>query len=123
MNRVVLSKADGEWFYRNILKTMTVFEAASKSDPEIKKRTTYRLLKSLKPKALEVQAASEAGAESHTLMLSKKQKRGVQDMIDATFNLLSGRITTEYERRGRADKLEEIKVKTDNLKAMSRKFK
>lgn len=126
MNRVVLSKEEGEWFARNVLKSLVILDTAATKDTKIKDRTTYKILESVKERATEMESVlKQIGSEpfEFELMLSQKQKRVIQDLIDRTRKALTERILPEYQRRGLSDYVEDTEFKVDLLGTMRRKFK
>lgn len=126
LNRVVLTRYEGEWFARNVLKTLTILEAHAKKDEKILKRTTYKVLSAVKTQAEQMEAAIKAfGDEEYELelTLNRKQKLVIRDLVSKTIVSLEGRVLPEYERRGDKDRTEDTKYKIDLLNKMQRKFK
>lgn len=128
MNRVSLSKAEARWFSKNVLSTLRILEAASKKDPEILNRTTYKTLNSLRDRATEMQTIlTQLSDDSYEvdLILGRKHKLIIGEMIAKTIKSLTEVILPEYTRRGekydsyRLDTEEKIKL----LKTFIRKFR
>lgn len=126
MNRVVLSREEGRWFSRNVLKSLILLESRAKKDKAILERTTYKVLKSIKPQAEKMDAALKAfGDEEYELelMLASKQKSVVKTMIEDTQKELVTTILPVYEARGLDKYRDDVKNKIELLKSMSKKFK
>lgn len=128
MNKVTLNKQEATWLARNITKTKTLLEAASRKDPQVLERVTYKTINSLQDEAKQMASViDQLGSEEYELDLqvSKKQKQVIGQMIDSTVKALEGTIIPEYQRRG--DKFEsylkDAQSKVSLLKAMRKKFK
>lgn len=121
MNRVSLNKDEAQWFSRNVLKMIALLESAEVKDKEILSRTTYKTLNSMREQAQAAGTEDQAGVE---LMLSRKQKQVVRELLQSVNKALVERILPEYKRRGGHEKYIEIgEAKAKQLDAMQRKFK
>lgn len=126
MNRVVLNKEEARWFSRNVIKSLTILDAHAKKKPEVKDRTTYKLLQSVSTRAKEIEAALEAfGEEPYEIEmnLSKKQKHHIRSMLDDTHKHLTERVLAEYARRGLQEYVKDTERKLELIQSMVRKFK
>ncbi len=126
MNRVVLSKEEGQWLTRNIIKTKMILEAASQKDPGILERNTYRTLAALAKKAKEAEGVLVALKEEPfelEMFFSQKQKVVLKDLIEKTHLALTETILPEYEKRGLVDYAEDTTRKLALLKSLERKLK
>lgn len=126
MNRVVLTREEGRWLSRNVLKTKSVFEARAKQEPQILDRTTYKTVVALEQKAKEIEDVLQAFGENEyefELMLTQKQKTVLRDILGKTLTALEETILPEYEKRGLEDRAKGTKRKIGLLKDMGRKLR
>ncbi len=123
MNKVTLTAEEAQWFSRNVLKMITTLEAQGKNDPKILERATYKTLNSLQDTAEEAKTLVGEGFLVE-LMLSRKQKLIVKELILSVNKTLTDRIIPEYKRRGGHEKYVEMgEAKSKQLAAMARKFR
>lgn len=121
MNKVTLTKEEAQWFSRNVLKMISLLEAQGQRDADILRRTTYKTLSAMKAQA-ELAAVDEA--EKTDLILTRKQKLMVKELIQSVNKTLVERILPEYAKRGGHEKYIEMgKAKAKQLDTMARKFK
>lgn len=127
MDRVVLNRDEVQWFARNVIKTRVILDAASKKDPSVKERVTYKVLASLTKKAGEMaEVALQLKADEnweYELMMKPKQRKIIRGLIESSIKTLEMVVVPEYERRGEKQYLEGARSKIQKLKSMSRKFR
>ena len=126
MNRVVLTKEEARWLSRNLVKTKMILEAASKKDAEILERSTYKVIKSLNPEAVEMASIlDQLGDEPYEfeIMLKEKQKKVLHSLVEKTIKSLSDVLLPAYERKNLPEYTEDTKRKIELLKIMVRKFR
>ncbi len=124
MNKVTLTREEAQWFSRNVLKMIALLEAQGKKDPTILERTTYRTLKACENEATAASLVEKLPLTSINVLLNRKQKLIVKELILSVNKTLTDRILPEYARRGGHEKYVEMgKEKSKRLEAMARKFR
>lgn len=131
IDRIDLTPAEAAWFSRNVLAMLKNLEAAAEyKDPEIIKRTTYKVLNSLRTAAEEAGAVAAAlGEDQPNFMVEvtagKKQRQIIGDLVTSAHKTLTERTIPEYERRGEGyeEYLLKAKTKAQFLRNLGRKFK
>lgn len=128
MDRVKLNAEEAAWFARNVIKSLTIMDAAATKDPAITQRTTYKTLVKIQEQARAIESAFQAGVTKEftaDVHLVKKHRTVVRTMIDGTIKVLETKIIPTYRDRGDGfeEYLADAVKKTELLKAMSRKFK
>jgi hypothetical protein len=124
-DRVVLDKAEADWFSRNVLKTVQLLEARAAKEPAVLERRTYRVCKSLVDQATTIaDILAQLGTEPYEveLQVKAKQRQAVGSMLEMTVKSLEEKILPEYERRGLKQYQEMTAMKVALLKTMRRKF-
>lgn len=121
MNRVRLTQEEAQWFGRNILKSLEIFEARAKKNPQVLEKRTYRGFKSMKEKA---EKAKDLTEKSIDIILSQKQKLIVRELIGTVLNGLITKTIPSYEARTDLDPkyIANAKAKAAQLSLMHRKF-
>lgn len=126
LDRVVLSKYEGEWFARNVLKTFALLQAHAKKNPDVEKRSTFKVLKALQAQAQELEKslyASEEALNSYDIKANRKQRQVMRELILKTLTHLELHSLPEYERRNDEEHIKTTKSKMELLNDMQRKFK
>lgn len=122
MDRVSLTKYEAEWIFRNVLKMTKLMETAATKDPKVLVRTTYKTLKSIIPK---IGTSVEVSEEATDIILNRKQRLVLRDLVQSVHKTLTERVIPEYERRGASHKeyLDSAHTKATILHTMARKLK
>lgn len=122
MNRVQFTKDEAGWFSRNVLKMKQLMEVAASKDAKILDRTTYKALASMTEQA---EIAGKADTEVIDVMLNRKQKLVLKELVQSVRNTLVSKVIPEYERRGidHSVYLERAKIKSEQLGTIIRKLK
>lgn len=117
--RVSLTQKEAKWLTRNVVKTRQILENASKKDPEILERKTYKTLTAIESAV----TGLSAEAEQVDVMLSRKQKKTVGTLVLQTMLVLEEKIIPEYTKRNLTEYLEDAKIKAQLLKSLYRKLR
>lgn len=122
MDRVRFTKEEVQWFARNIKKMTELLETASRKDKGILERSTYKSLLAMVPKA--DQALTE-NQEETDIMLTRKQRLVLRELISSVGKTLTERVIPEYQRRGESHKeyLTNAQNKAEKLSKMVRKLR
>lgn len=128
IDRVTLTKEEAGWFSRNVIKMKQLLEASESKNKGVTGRTTYKALASMEEKATEIKSILEAAPEDPyeiDLILSRKQKMVIKELVSSVHKTLTTRVIPEYERRGESHKdyLTNAKDKAVKLETLMRKFK
>ncbi len=125
IGRVSLTKDEAQWFSRNILKMTEVLEGSARKDKGILERGTYKLLKSMNEIATALaNPHPEAGDAKVEIILSRKQKLCVRELIGSVYKTLVNGVIPKYkEQAGRDEYLQRAEDKAKALESMMRKFK
>lgn len=126
LNRVVFSKLEYEWLAANVSRTKVILEKASQADPKIKERVTYKILAAVE--SLFVIATGDP-REKFEVMLSRKQKQSLGNLVMTTMLILRDRIIPAYKERISQNPandltpyLEDVKIKVSILKELHKKL-
>lgn len=130
MDRVSFTLPEARFFSKSIPRLKKVLEAAATKDAGVLERSTYKTLNAMTEKAIE---AGQAEAEPVPVMLNRKQRLIVRDLIRSVLRNLVTQVIPEYERRAAgtgdvdvnnyAAYLESSKQKVEILEKMARKLK
>ncbi len=122
MNRVSLNKHEAEWFSRNVFKMTQLLEVSARKDAGVLGRATYKTLKSMLPIA---EKATKTESEQVDVMLTRKQKLILRDLIGSVNKTLIEKVIPEYKRRGESHSgyLLNAEKKAEALKIFERKLK
>lgn len=128
MSTVSLNREEARWISRNVSKTLTILEAASKRDPGILDRKTYKLLNEVRPKAaalgttLDLSPDNSTG-EALTIELTIGQKTALTALVDATIKSLTEMVLPKYIEKNLLDYATATRIKIDLIREMRRKIR
>ncbi len=121
IDRVELDNKEATWLVRNVTRTLVMLEAAALKDPKVRERQTYKTLKAIEDNVV----AIDLKEETANVVMPRKQKKVVKDMLQLTLLNIQDRIIPEYTRRGTEYKsyLDDATSKAEILRGMLRKFR
>lgn len=131
VERVSFTQEEAQWFARNVVRAKRLLEVSSRKDKGVLERTTYKSLAAMARKA---EAVATTETEIVDVLLPRKQKIVLRDLIGSVLKTLITHVIPEYERRtteaSDADAvldypgyLEKAKSKAIRLEKMARKLK
>ena len=128
MSKILLNREEATWISRNVSKTLTILEAASKKDAQILERKTYKLINEIRPKAAALGTALDltpdnSSGETLTIDLTMGQRTALTALVDATIKSLTEMVLPKYIERNQLDYAAATRVKIDLIRELRRKIR
>ncbi len=124
LQRVRFNREEAAWYSRNVIKSKELLEEKAKRDPAIVERLTYKLVSKMQEQALKTFVALAGSAEEYDVMLKRKERMILREMVQKMHDGLKQATIPKYERDGdKAEYLARAIEKAKLLNGMARKLK